>query len=196
MIQVTREEPGKATGVQERERAPEAERILAGRGIWAEAREWGRLWEAEAEEGPFQTEREAKKEGAGKRMAERWWRYSYSYSHVSTMHHAGGAGVGWIMRDTHQAAKTKRAQPRQGLGGCIQSFILRATGKLPLKFFFFEAGESHVEIHSVPSSPVTGHAFCGQEGSQSSTSQNKRWGALCKQSGKEMMTAGTGRGRG
>lgn len=33
MIQVTREEPGKATGVQERERAPEAERILAGRGI-------------------------------------------------------------------------------------------------------------------------------------------------------------------
>lgn len=73
-------------------------------------------------------------------MAERWWRYSYSYSHVSTMHHAGGAGVGWIMRDTHQAAKTKRAQPRQGLGGCIQSFILRATGKLPLKFFFLKQG--------------------------------------------------------
>lgn len=63
-----------------------------------------------------------------------------------------------------------------------QSFILRAVGKLPLTFFF-EAGESHVEICSVPSSPAAEHAFCGLEGSQ-----RKPGGGAEKQPGKETMT--------
>lgn len=91
----------------------------------------------------------------------------------------------WSWGTRHESTKSEGAQSRPGLGGHIQSFRLRAIGKLPLKFF--QAGESHVEICTVPRSLAAEYVFHGLEGNQNSTSQSKLGGGLCKQSGKETM---------
>lgn len=119
-------------GVQESKRAPEAERILVGSGIGAEAKEWSRLWQAEGREGPFQTEGK-KREGAGKRIVERWLRDASCFYPTNT--HARPLCTmqqrcSVILRDTDEAAKSERVQSGEGPGGHIQSSVLRARGKL------------------------------------------------------------------
>lgn len=70
------------------------------------------------------------------------------------------------------AAGSERAQGQTGSWGPHPEFYLQSHGQAAFEVFFL-AGESHVEMCSVPSSPATKHAFCGLDGRQSSTSESR-----------------------
>lgn len=83
-------------------------------------------------------QRGKKEEVAGKRIVERWLRDASCFYPTNT--HARPLCTmqqrcGVILRDTDEATKSERAQSGEGPGGHIQSFVLRARGKLPLMFF-------------------------------------------------------------
>lgn len=154
----------------------------------------------EAGEGPFQIE---ENELQRQKKKKREWGRGYlrngretiillpnKYSWVSTVRHT--IGMQWWSRGIQdEPTKSEGAQSRPGLGGHIQSFSLRAIGKLPLKFF--QAGESNVEICIVPRSPAAEHVFCGLEGNQTPLARASWEGAFVSSLGKRQWQAWTRR---
>lgn len=124
-------------GVQESKRAPEAERILVGSGIGAEAKEWSRLWQAEGGEGPFQTEGKKKR---GSREEDSWEMVKRcfmllpnKYSCASTVHHA--AAMQCDLEGHRRGCKVWKGPVRRRSWRPYPEFCLKSKGKAAFDVF-------------------------------------------------------------
>lgn len=128
-------------GVQESESTLEAERILAGSAMWAEAKEWGRLWQQRLERDHSRQRKmscERQKEGARKRTFEEWSRgYHASTQQIFMSVHcvpcSRDAMV--IMRDTRWSCKSWQGLAQTRPQRPYPEFYLKSDGKAAFEGF-------------------------------------------------------------